>query len=483
MNLLFPASAALYPRPFARHTCWQNTLLAVMIASCITVGFRTLQAQTSNDGEAEITAPASRTRRTATTMSTTSDNLGVRYLKLGNSYREARNYDLAQTYIKKGLEMVKYRNSYWEAVGYEYLGLLYRDMGDRQMALEYLRTASSLYDRVVTMRNSEGSDQVLRSVIADVEQGVTPRSISTMPLSSSPETMRLQDDNRRLQDENRYLSAKINDLELRIRQIENGSSSPGTSALGTNTPSTTSMTPSTTNPGLSLRSSMSVDMSECKRDLEGIARYRESTLWLNGYAPIDFSTRDVRPAGGNTQVDGTVIVGYLKRGESAKIDLTMPVGQYIVLADGCSQKARDIDVRIINQAGVVLERKDIRFNSNAAALNGAAAGNGYSNGNGNGMAQRDSTSMSMQSNGNSTTSQTSTQPSSQDTQTQRMTTDSSATPPVYADEALRSKPSNTREALAKLGWNNEYGGVHTFLITMYDCDPEGAYFCFLIGKK
>lgn len=413
-------------------------------AFCFASAPMTLHAQSPVDAGNSPTARS--TPRTAASRASSVDNLGVRYLKLGNSYREARNYDLAQTYLKRGLDMVRNRNTYWEAAGYEYLGLLYRDMGDRQMSLEYLRTAASLYDRVVNMRNNLGSDEVLRSVIADVEQGAqippgAPRQ--PYPVVEDP---RLQDENRRLQDENRNLISKINDLEARIRQLEAGLSA---------------------NPGMSLKSPMSVDMSDCKRDLEGIARYRESTLWLNGYAPIDFSTRDVRITGGGARVDGTIIVGYLKRGESAKIEVTMPLGQYVIVGDGCSPKARDIDVRIINQQGVVLEKKDIRFTGSMP--NPAPSNNTSSTNNTNSTTTTESA-----GNRPSDSTQNQTRPADN-------TTTTSTAPPV--DDSLRNRPSNTREALAKVGWNNEYGGVHTFLVTMYECDAEGAYFCLLIGKK
>jgi hypothetical protein len=429
------------------HTAIVQSALTAMTACGLTLSPLAPRLYAQSPVEAG-NAPTSVPRRGTTTV----DNLGVRYLKLGNSYREARNYDLAQTYLKKGLDMLRNRNAYWEATAYEYLGLLYRDMGDRQMALEYLRTAASLYDRVVTMRNNQGRDEVLRSVIADVEQGGSiPVGMRGMP--APPPDARIQDENRRLQDENRVLMTRINDLESRIRQLESGlAPNPGVSNQAAY------------NQGMSLKSPMSVDMSDCKRDLEAIARYRESTLWLNGYAPIDFSTRDVRITGGGARVDGTVIVGYLKRGESAKIDVTMPLGQYVIIGDGCAPKARDIDVRIINQQGVVLERKDIRFTGvmpNPAPSNSTANTNNESAGS---------------------------RPTSDSTQTQPQqrpadNSNTSASGSISNDEALRNRPSNTREALAKVAWNNEYGGVHTFLITMYECESEGAYFCFLIGKK
>ncbi|TAE28182.1 MAG: tetratricopeptide repeat protein [Candidatus Kapaibacterium sp.] len=418
-----------------------------LAASVLAFQPRTLWGQDAPPNDAPTTY-----RRTG---GVNAENLGVRYLKLGNSYREARNYDLAQYYIKRGIDMVRGGRSgtYWEAVGYEYLGLLYRDMGDRQLALEYLRTAASLYDRIVTMRNGQGSDDALRAVIADVEQGASapPPSMSaqnsmamaTPPPVSATDT-RLQDENTRLQNENRMLQSKISELEGRIKQLESSSV-------------------------MSLKSSSSLDMSECKRELEATAKYRESTLWMNGFAPLDFGINDraVRLQGGNARVDGTVIVGYLKRGESTKIEINVPIGQYLILGDACTQKARDLDVRIINSQGVVLERKDIRFNPNEASAGQRTDSSSTVNQSNNGQQNQ------QQNQQQNTSSQTSGQ-----NQTQTQSTDTSAQP----IETLSRKP-NTREALAKIGWSNEYGGTHTFLVTMYDCDNEGAYFCFLIGKK
>jgi hypothetical protein len=414
------------------HAVFRRAATAFVAGGIIALSFP-VNSTAQNFPEDE-SSRASSARRSATTV----DNLGIRYLKLGNSYREARNYDLAQLYLRRGLDMVRNRNTYWEAVGYEYLGLLYRDLGDRQLALEYLRTAASLYDRVISMRDNQGSNDVLRSVIADVEQGY--QSPSSPYSADMGEAERLQAENRRLQEENRRLVSKISELESRIRQIESGL---------------------TVNPGLALGNPMSLDMSDCKRDLEAVARYRESTLWLNGYAPVDFNQREVRLTGGNARVDGTVIVGYLKRGESAKIDVAMPLGQYIIIADGCAPKARDIDVRIINQQGVVLEKKDIRFSGTTANSSSSSSSTARNDDRAESAPRQDDN--QQRANGSSSNSN-----------------NSNAT---TQEDALRYKPSSSREALAKVAWSNEYGGVHSFLVTMYECDSEGAYFCFLIGKK
>ena len=72
------------------------------------------------------------------------------------------------------------------------------------------------------------------------------------------------------------------------------------------------------------------------------------------------SPRDVRNNRRWAQrVDGTLIVGYPARRILRKSKFHA-LGQAII-ADGCSPKARDIDVRIINQQGGSLGEKDIHF--------------------------------------------------------------------------------------------------------------------------
>ncbi len=378
-------------------------------------------------------------------------NLGVRYLKLANTYREARNYDLAQAYAKKGLDMVRNQGSrYWEATGYEYLGLIYRDLGERDLALEYLRVAQTIFAGILNPNNPEGSHQALKMVIADLEQGVPSRAEKLVPPvpveRGMPENDRLRSDNQRLQDVNMQLTNRIRDLEDRIRRLEQ------MPAPQTTPPQTTYSTPFIPN-----------DISECKRDIEAIARYRESVLWSNTYTPVNFGQRTLRISDPNTRANGTIITGFLKRGESVKIEMDVTPGMYAIIADGCLGKARDIDVRIINARGVVLDKKDIRFTEGGESANDRRISDANS---AERAADRDAR-VSEERNPQSTTATT-------------RSTSNDTTPQTAVDAR---KPSSNREPLAKLSWNAEYGGMHTFLVTMYDCEPEGAYFCFVIGKK
>ena len=60
-----------------------------------------------------------------------------------------KDYENAEKYLSEGLEGVKkVGDKYWEATGYEYLGRLYRDKGDKKTAKEYFTLAYNLYKSI-----------------------------------------------------------------------------------------------------------------------------------------------------------------------------------------------------------------------------------------------------------------------------------------------------------------------------------------------
>lgn len=166
---------------------------------------------------------------------TSTSELGLRYLKLGNSYRESRNYDMAQYYIQRGYDLVRGRGSrYWEGVANEYSGLVYRDIGDRATALEYLRRAESIYRSVISPLRSESSIDAAQKVLSDVEYGwrYLPRPTamenyrwySDYPYYNRSLTARYSSaaalEKERLQRTNLLLQSQLSDLESRLRQLE-----------------------------------------------------------------------------------------------------------------------------------------------------------------------------------------------------------------------------------------------------------------------
>ena len=75
--------------------------------------------------------------------------LGLRFLKLGNTYRESNNYELSQKYLLKGFDIIKKSNDiYWLAVAYEFLGYYYRDIEQRQKAKELLIKSREYFNKI-----------------------------------------------------------------------------------------------------------------------------------------------------------------------------------------------------------------------------------------------------------------------------------------------------------------------------------------------
>ncbi len=76
--------------------------------------------------------------------------LGIRYLKLGNSYREAREWNQATDYLKKGYDVVRnLRNEYWTAVAHEYWGYFYRDAAKVNNLNESFQDAINSFDQAI----------------------------------------------------------------------------------------------------------------------------------------------------------------------------------------------------------------------------------------------------------------------------------------------------------------------------------------------
>jgi hypothetical protein len=168
-----------------------------------------------------------------------------RALKLGSSYREARNFDLAQKYIQRGIELAnKAGNRYWEATGYEYLGLVYRDIGDRDAALSALQKASDMFTGIIKQPNgSQNSTQALMDDVRRNDRSRPPANTSLGTASSSP-LAPPRTDLERERTLNRQLNERIAALETKIRALEDRSSysvSPGASVV--NTPSVSTPPP------------------------------------------------------------------------------------------------------------------------------------------------------------------------------------------------------------------------------------------------
>jgi Leucine-rich repeat (LRR) protein len=97
--------------------------------------------------------------------------LGKRFVKLGNTYREAKNFNKAADFLKKGIDILEKYNSwdgkYWSAVGEEFYGYFYRDLGMKEEALHHFGIAEKIYRELITME--DGSDQAVENVRASLQ--------------------------------------------------------------------------------------------------------------------------------------------------------------------------------------------------------------------------------------------------------------------------------------------------------------------------
>lgn len=93
--------------------------------------------------------------------------LGKRYLKLGNSYRETGEMDKAAEFLKKGTQQLAkakgFEDAYWNAVANEYYGYLYRDLGMPSTARDYFTAALNGYSKVI--EQNDGSQVAMQKIL------------------------------------------------------------------------------------------------------------------------------------------------------------------------------------------------------------------------------------------------------------------------------------------------------------------------------
>ncbi|PWK26210.1 tetratricopeptide repeat protein [Arcicella aurantiaca] len=101
---------------------------------------------------------------------TTSDfNSALKYIKAGNTLREVKQYDQAEEYLNKALNIVRNKDKYWEAAAYENLGFLYRDQENILEASRNFSKAIDIY-RSLKMAMSEKALMQLMAGLKDSEE-------------------------------------------------------------------------------------------------------------------------------------------------------------------------------------------------------------------------------------------------------------------------------------------------------------------------
>lgn len=89
-------------------------------------------------------------------------NNALRYIKLGNTLREAQQYDLSEKYLRQGLQIITEQgDKYWEAATYENLGLLYKDQDKPEDAARYFNKALAIYRQLKMSLSEKALEQML----------------------------------------------------------------------------------------------------------------------------------------------------------------------------------------------------------------------------------------------------------------------------------------------------------------------------------
>lgn len=100
----------------------------------------------------------------------------LRYIKVGNTLRETKQFSESESYLMKGKTIVEnLKNTYWTAVVNENLGLLNRDKQDFNNATLYLKKALGLYKIVGSATSALVISQILsgiNNVTNDVYAGI-----------------------------------------------------------------------------------------------------------------------------------------------------------------------------------------------------------------------------------------------------------------------------------------------------------------------
>jgi tetratricopeptide (TPR) repeat protein len=84
-------------------------------------------------------------------------NASMVKLNLGAFYIRVKDYNNAEKYLSEGLEGVKnVGDKHWEAMGYKFFGMLYRDKGDKKTAKEYYVRAYDLFKSIKAEKDAQG---------------------------------------------------------------------------------------------------------------------------------------------------------------------------------------------------------------------------------------------------------------------------------------------------------------------------------------
>ncbi|MDT3738247.1 MAG: leucine-rich repeat domain-containing protein [Candidatus Kapabacteria bacterium] len=143
-------------------------------------------------------------------------DLAIRNIKLGNTYREGKDFDNAAKYINEGLlsagKVNSFQGRYWTAAAYESLGYLYRDMGMVSEAKDNFLHAAEIYEKII--KQVDGSQAAMIKVLNSIEglNSQSPDLGSTVTKAANPIAVHVKQKLKELPDD---LPANLRSLILK----------------------------------------------------------------------------------------------------------------------------------------------------------------------------------------------------------------------------------------------------------------------------
>ncbi len=125
----------------------------------------------------------------------------LRYIKVGNTYREVDEYNLSELYLMKAVNILTTKfpaQKYWEAAAYENLGLLYRDHEEQTESQKYFLKALDIYQKANYVASVKAIQKLMSSVdnkeefYAGIDVGATGIKLSVLGAKLNPKTKRLE---------------------------------------------------------------------------------------------------------------------------------------------------------------------------------------------------------------------------------------------------------------------------------------------------
>ncbi|MFN3852021.1 MAG: tetratricopeptide repeat protein [Spirosomataceae bacterium] len=125
----------------------------------------------------------------------------LRYIKVGNTYREVDEFNLSEYYLNKAINLITTKfptQKYWEAAAYENLGLLHRDHDEPEEAQKFFLKALDIYQKNNYTASVRAIQKLMTSIgnqeeyYAGLDVGATGVKLSVLGAKLNVKTKKLE---------------------------------------------------------------------------------------------------------------------------------------------------------------------------------------------------------------------------------------------------------------------------------------------------